>query len=54
MEDKAVAPMSTCERCTHEWKFKGPEAPNQCPKCKSAFWDKPYRSEAYKSRRKIW
>ena len=54
MEDKAVPPMCTCERCTHEWKFKGPEAPNRCPKCKSAFWDKPYRSEAYKSRRKIW
>jgi len=31
-----------CERCNHEWIPRGPEQePSVCPKCKSAYWNKP-------------
>jgi Zn finger protein HypA/HybF involved in hydrogenase expression len=29
-----------CERCGHQWIPKKEEV-RQCPKCKSAYWDKP-------------
>lgn len=29
-----------CERCGHEWNPRKEEV-RQCPKCKSAWWDKP-------------
>ena len=34
-----------CERCGHEWipRDNGKE-PRVCPKCKSAWWDRPRRS----------
>ena len=41
MDDKAIPPMLTCERCGHEWPFKGGELPDNCAKCKSNFWDTP-------------
>lgn len=36
-----------CERCGHEWapRVSG-EAPRVCPKCKSPYWDRGYKSEA--------
>lgn len=30
-----------CERCTHEWQKRGKEEPLICPKCKSAYWNRP-------------
>ena len=30
-----------CERCGHKWVPRGKEEPRVCPKCKSAYWDKP-------------
>ena len=31
-----------CERCGHVWVPRNKEEyPNVCPKCKSAYWDKP-------------
>ena len=31
-----------CERCGHEWKpMKPGHTPEVCPRCKSAWWEKP-------------
>lgn len=30
-----------CERCGHTWIPKSDEEPVTCPKCKSAYWNKP-------------
>jgi len=30
-----------CERCGHEWSPRKNQRPNVCPKCKTAYWDKP-------------
>ena len=31
-----------CQRCRHEWVPKNKtEKPRVCPKCKSAYWDRP-------------
>lgn len=34
-----------CDRCGHEWtpRLKTEEEPAMCPKCKSAYWNKPRR-----------
>jgi predicted Zn-ribbon and HTH transcriptional regulator len=32
-----------CERCAHEWKTIGLEAPTRCPGCKSRGFNKPAR-----------
>lgn len=34
-----------CDRCGHAWlpRLKIDEKPTICPKCKSAYWDKPRR-----------
>jgi predicted Zn-ribbon and HTH transcriptional regulator len=33
-----------CERCGHEWRPRNKkEEPKVCPKCKSPYWDKPYK-----------
>jgi predicted Zn-ribbon and HTH transcriptional regulator len=34
-----------CLRCDHEWQPRGDsdEEPRVCPKCKSAYWNKPRR-----------
>ena len=41
-------------RCGHEWvpRNKG-ERPRVCPKCKSANWDKPRRTEITKIQRRL-
>ena len=39
-----------CDRCGAEWAPRNPgEAPKNCPKCKSPYWDKPYQSEAFEA-----
>jgi hypothetical protein len=30
-----------CLRCAHQWVPRSGEYPRQCPKCRSAYWDKP-------------
>ena len=30
-----------CERCGHEWVPRRDESPRLCPRCKSAYWDRP-------------
>ena len=49
MQDKAVDPMLTCLRCDHEWKCRGKDLPDNCPKCHSNFWDKPRTRRIYKN-----
>lgn len=35
-----------CERCSHQWiPRKKEEYPTICPKCKSAYWDKPRKNK---------
>lgn len=34
-----------CERCNHEWIPRKGEYPILCPKCKSAYWDKPRKNK---------
>jgi predicted Zn-ribbon and HTH transcriptional regulator len=36
-----------CERCDHEWipRTKTDEEPTICPKCKSAYWNKPRKDK---------
>jgi predicted Zn-ribbon and HTH transcriptional regulator len=31
----------SCDRCQHEWLKRGTDEPTVCPKCKSAYWNKP-------------
>jgi|APSaa5957512535_1039671.scaffolds.fasta_scaffold00472_11 hypothetical protein len=40
-----------CDRCTHAWipRLKIEELPSICPKCKSAYWNKPRRIDLAKS-----
>jgi DNA-directed RNA polymerase subunit RPC12/RpoP len=38
-----------CIRCSHEWASKK-EKPRVCPKCKSAYWDLPVRTEDFMKR----
>ncbi len=33
--------MYECTRCGHTWKPRADRAPQNCPKCKSPYWDKP-------------
>lgn len=35
-----------CLRCGHTWTPRNDEKPRLCPKCKSAYWDRPRRGEA--------
>jgi hypothetical protein len=30
-----------CLRCEHAWVPRSDEYPRQCPKCRSAYWDRP-------------
>jgi hypothetical protein len=42
-----------CERCAHEWLSRGRrgEDPRTCPRCKSAYWDRPRMTyEAFKAK----
>jgi predicted Zn-ribbon and HTH transcriptional regulator len=32
-----------CERCSHEWLPRNKVKPVICPKCKSAYWNRPAR-----------
>ena len=34
-----------CERCSHKWLPRKKEKPIICPKCKSAYWDKPKKEK---------
>ncbi len=40
-----------CDRCNHEWspRLKIEEEPTICPKCKSAYWNKPRRIDTAKN-----
>jgi Zn finger protein HypA/HybF involved in hydrogenase expression len=44
---KINIPKLKCARCGHEWYPKGPEV-RICPKCKSAYWDKPRKERTVK------
>jgi len=37
-----------CERCLHRWIPKKEQYPITCPKCKSAYWDKPRQNKEKK------
>lgn len=39
-----------CDRCNHEWypRLQTEEHPAICPKCKSAYWNKPRRIDLAK------
>jgi hypothetical protein len=30
-----------CVRCAHDWIPRSAEYPRQCPRCRSAYWDRP-------------
>ena len=34
-------PTLHCLRCGHDWYPRSPEAPKQCPKCRSPYWNRP-------------
>jgi len=38
-----------CDRCKHEWypRLQVDEIPAMCPKCKSAYWNKPRRRDLH-------
>lgn len=40
-----------CDRCGHTWlpRLKIDEEPTICPKCKSAYWNKPRRIDTAKN-----
>ncbi|QLH07418.1 hypothetical protein [Nitrosopumilus ureiphilus] len=40
-----------CDRCSHEWypRLQTEELPAICPKCKSAYWNKPRRIDLAKN-----
>lgn len=40
-EEDITVKKCTCERCGHIWITRGKESPVVCPKCKSAYWNKP-------------
>lgn len=43
-----------CDRCEHEWypRLQTEEIPAICPKCKSAYWNKPRRIDLAKDEKK--
>lgn len=43
-------PAYQCDRCNHEWypRLQTDEHPAICPKCKSAYWNKPRRIDLAK------
>lgn len=43
-------PAYQCDRCEHEWypRLQTTELPAICPKCKSAYWNKPRRIDLAK------
>jgi predicted Zn-ribbon and HTH transcriptional regulator len=34
-----------CYRCGYQWIPKSKKMPRTCPKCRSAYWDKPRRKK---------
>ena len=34
-----------CERCKHKWVARNKNIPVVCPRCKSAYWDKPRKTK---------
>jgi len=44
-------PIQECKRCGNEWVSRV-KIPVQCPRCKSAFWNKPRIREINKEKKK--
>lgn len=43
-----------CERCEHEWEPRDVEnVPTICPKCKSAYWQRPRTTPKAKRKKKV-
>lgn len=42
MENTPELPEYTCLRCGHKWTPRKKQ-PKYCPKCKSPYWNKPYK-----------
>jgi predicted Zn-ribbon and HTH transcriptional regulator len=42
---KRTVEIYQCERCDHEWQKRGKLEPEICPKCKSAYWNRPKNIE---------
>ncbi len=42
---KRTVDIYKCDRCGHEWQKKGKEEPLICPKCKSAYWNRPKKED---------
>ena len=40
-QDKIKLPILRCLRCGHSWIPRKVDMPRTCPKCRSAYWDKP-------------
>jgi predicted Zn-ribbon and HTH transcriptional regulator len=40
-----------CQRCTHEWIPRVTDAPAVCPRCKSAYWNRPLKKKSVTGRR---
>jgi predicted Zn-ribbon and HTH transcriptional regulator len=43
--------MLQCNRCRHKWLRRSLTPPKQCPRCKTAFWDKPRVRKITRDRR---
>ena len=48
---KTTLPAFQCDRCTHAWipRLKTEVEPALCPKCKSAYWNRPRRTDIAKT-----
>jgi DNA-directed RNA polymerase subunit RPC12/RpoP len=44
MTPPIILPKFLCCRCQHEWHPRKPERPVVCPRCKSAWWNKPRKT----------
>jgi predicted Zn-ribbon and HTH transcriptional regulator len=44
--------INKCKRCEHEWVQRRPEAPVQCPRCHSPYWNEPYKYKVKKKAKK--
>ena len=46
---ETTLPAFQCDRCGHAWipRLKVEQEPALCPKCKSAYWNKPRRTDIH-------
>lgn len=44
-ESQRVVKEFTCSRCGHTWLPRTERRPETCPGCKSAYWDRPRKTE---------